>query len=169
MRIAQLTFNTYNNYGNILQKYALQKTLKKFTEFTEVLWFNANISGIQKAFCDFWVETAENMPSENLKYCMFEGVRISKLKEFQERYIKTRFNLPYIEETANDYDFFVIGSDQIWNPLCLKYEAPSFIRFLDFVPNEKKLLTRQVLPLKNFLKITSKLGERAFQTFHIFP
>ena len=37
LRIAQLTLNGYFNYGNILQKFALHHTLKKFTDFTEVL------------------------------------------------------------------------------------------------------------------------------------
>ena len=31
MRVAQVTFDGYRNYGNILQKYALQRTLKKFS------------------------------------------------------------------------------------------------------------------------------------------
>ena len=107
MRIAQLTFNTYGNYGNVLQKYALQKTLEKFAELTEVLWFNGN-SGTS----NFWVETAENVSASNLRKCLLKGMKMTKFKEFDERYIKTRFNLPYIEEIADDYDFFVVGSDQ---------------------------------------------------------
>lgn len=38
MRIAQLTLNTYDNYGNMLQKFALHYTLRKFADFVEVLW-----------------------------------------------------------------------------------------------------------------------------------
>ncbi len=38
MRIAKLTLDGYFNYGNILQKFALHHTLKKFADFTEVLW-----------------------------------------------------------------------------------------------------------------------------------
>ena len=32
MRIGQLTLNVYDNYGNVLQKYALHRTLKKFAD-----------------------------------------------------------------------------------------------------------------------------------------
>lgn len=38
MRIAQLNLNWYSNYGNFLQKYALHKTLKHFSDEVEVLW-----------------------------------------------------------------------------------------------------------------------------------
>jgi len=37
MKIAQLTLTGYYNYGNMLQKFALHHTLKKFTDSTEVL------------------------------------------------------------------------------------------------------------------------------------
>jgi len=42
MRIAQLTRLGYNNYGQVLQKFALNHTLKKFSDFVEVLWFSSN-------------------------------------------------------------------------------------------------------------------------------
>lgn len=122
MKVAQITLNGYFNYGNILQKYALHKTLGKFVEDTEVLWFNIN----------------NFTPEVDVRRCScYESARMTKFKEFHERYIKTRFNLPYIEETADEYDFFVVGSDQVWNPN--DYTIPYPMRFLEFVPREKKL------------------------------
>ena len=38
MRIAQLSLEGYFNYGNILQKFALHHTLKKFADFVEFLY-----------------------------------------------------------------------------------------------------------------------------------
>ena len=143
MRVAQLTFNTYNNYGNILQKYALQQTLKKFVDFTEVLWFNGN-----NGSSDFWAETAEIPPSNTLQYYLRESVKMTKFKEFHERYIKTRFDLPYIEEIADDYDFFVVGSDQVWNPNLEQVNMPLPIKFLNFVPPEKKIAYAASIGLK---------------------
>ena len=142
MRVAQLTFNTYENYGNILQKYALHAMLKKFVDFTEVLWFNGN-----KGSSDFWAETAE-VPASNLKSNLREAVKMTKFKEFHERYIKTRFNIPYIEEIADDYDFFVVGSDQVWNPLCEPVNMPLPIKFLNFVPPAKKIAYAASIGLK---------------------
>ncbi len=134
MKVAQLTFNTYNNYGNVLQKYALQKILEKFVDYTEVLWFNGN-SGTSH----FWAETGDVPPYPPLENYLREAVRMTKFKEFDERYIKTRFNLPYLEEVGDEYDFFVVGSDQVWNPFCEPVNMPLPVKFLEFVPDEKKI------------------------------
>ena len=155
MRVAQLTFNTYNNYGNVLQKYALQQTLKKFVDFTEVLWFNGN-----GGTSNFWAETSEIPPNKSLPYYLREAVKMSRFKDFDERYIKTRFNIPYIEEIADEYDFFVVGSDQVWNPKCEPVNMPFSIKFLNFVPREKKIAYAASIGLKEipaeFVKICAE-------------
>lgn len=141
MRIAQVTYNEYRNYGNVLQKYALQQTLKKFADFTEVLWFDNK---------NFWVE--EDAPHAMTQWdpayrpnqiyprnwTLYEAVRTAKFKEFDERYIKTRFNLPYIEEIGDEYDFFVIGSDQVWHPLNGSAMPPS-LKFFPYFPRKKRI------------------------------
>lgn len=134
MKIAQVTLCGYGNYGQSLQRYALHKTLKKFSSKTEVLW----LTGVE-----FWTETAQ-FPSWAIpkssdlmtqqKYYLRTAVRVNKFKEFDNRYIKTRFDIPYIEDVADDYDLFVVGSDQVWNPTWLD---PIFL--LPFVPSEKKI------------------------------
>ena len=134
MKVAQLTFNTYNNYGNVLQKYALQKVLEKFVDETEVLWFNGNAGASH-----FWAETGDIPPNKPIEYYLYEAVRMTKFKEFDERYIKSRFNLPYLEEVGDEYDFFVVGSDQVWNPFCESINMPLPVKFLAFVPDEKKI------------------------------
>ena len=137
MKVASLAIDDYSNYGNNLQKYALQRTLKKFVDFTELLWHNAT---------NFFPETAQNSymskpfpkncdPVSQQQYFLREAVRINKIKEFENRYIKVRFDLPYIEEIADEYDYFVVGSDQVWNPLGKEFST--FL--LEFVPREKKI------------------------------
>ena len=131
MRIAQLTLDGYFNYGNILQKFALHHTLKKFTDFAEVLWTSPN---------NFFPETVDRPIAEidrtrldyELMYFIREAVRQAKFKDFDDRYITTRFDLPYLEDVADEYDFFVVGSDQVWHPGWR-------LIFLDFVPPEKKI------------------------------
>lgn len=151
MRVAQVTFNAYNNYGNVLQKYALQQTLKKFVDFTEVLWFNGNISN-----SNFWAETAEIPYNKSLEYYLRSAVQLTKFKEFDERYIDTRFNIPYIEEIADEYDYFVVGSDQVWNPDVEPINMPFEIKFLSFVPPEKKIAYATSIAIK---EIPTKLHE----------
>ena len=134
LRIAQLTIDGYYNYGNILQKFALQHTLKKFANFTEVLFCRESNKFHSEGIWAF--RLPDYVPAENIpkRYINQEIVRTTKIKEFENRYIKTRFDIPYLDEIDNDYDFFVVGSDQVWNPIWIK---PKY--FLNFAPNEKKI------------------------------
>lgn len=128
MRIAQITLNVYDNFGNMLQKFALHYALKKFADFVEVLWHHST-----KPFAPQEYES-DRLRTGNLKDAVFKSVRQNKIKEFNDANIRTRFNLPYLEEIADEYDFFVVGSDQVWNP---KFKFPG--RFLEFVPREKRI------------------------------
>ncbi|MBR2733095.1 MAG: polysaccharide pyruvyl transferase family protein [Selenomonadaceae bacterium] len=135
MRIAQITLNHYFNYGNVLQKFALNHTLKKFADSAEVLWLDGNklfseIGGRPKAQC---VRFTERRDWEDI-FRLREAVRQSKFKDFENLHIPTRFDFPYMEDIADEYDFFVVGSDQVWNP---KWNR-SYI-FLEFISHEKKI------------------------------
>ena len=132
MRIAQLALDDYANYGNFLQKYAMQRTLKKFSDDVTFFWQSLNT---------FWVESNDlpapsplirEVPDAEYKRWVFrEAVRVTKIKEFAERHIETRFNLPYLDEVADEYNFFVVGSDQVWGLY------PRL--FYPFLPREKKI------------------------------
>ena len=135
MRIAQFTMTGYFNYGNMLQKFALQHTLKKFADFVEIIWdtnrtFFSETGSKPVAQC---VINKRRRDWEK-KFSRFEAVRQSKFKDFENLHIPTRFNIPYLEDIADEYDFFVIGSDQVWNP---NWNKPYC--FFDFVPHEKKI------------------------------
>ena len=86
------------------------------------------------------------------------------MKEFENRYIKVRFDIPYIEEIADEYDFFVVGSDQVWQPIWIQ---PKY--FLDFVPREKKSPMLQVFQFQLFPKKSKNFSSKAFQVLIIFP
>lgn len=128
MRIAMMTLNVYDNYGNMLQKYALYRTLKKFADSVEVLW-----SPCTKNFFPYELELNRHSTG-NLRDAAFRSVREYKFKEFHDANIQTRFHLPYLKDLADDYDFFVVGSDQVWNP---QFAFPG--RFLDFAPPKKRI------------------------------
>lgn len=137
MRIAQFTLLGYFNYGQTLQKFALQHTLKKFADSVEVLWRSSGGGGtffeIGGNHTVQYVKHEERRDWQK-KLVVREAIRQSKFKDFENLHIQTRFNLPYFEEIADEYDFFVLGSDQVWNP---GYGYP--YDFLSFVPREKKI------------------------------
>lgn len=135
MRIAQITLTGYFNYGNMLQKFALHHTLKKFADVVEVLWQD-KIKFLpedgEKPFIQCVLK--KERPDHWLMFLLRESVRQAKFKDFENLYIRTRFDLPYLEDIVDEYDFFVVGSDQVWNPIW----CPEYF-FLNFVPREKKL------------------------------
>lgn len=135
MKVAQITFDGYSNYGNILQKYALQHTLKKFTDQTEVLYYrNSNEFHMNGYWSKNSQSPATSVAGNPKRFDNYKIVRCSKIKEFEERYIDTRFDFNYLEDLTDEYDYFVVGSDQIWNP---SWTADRY--FLTFAPREKRI------------------------------
>ncbi len=160
MRIAQVTLNGHFNYGNILQKFALHHTLKKFTDSTEVLWFSPR-SFFPEAGGKpggGWVKREERYDWEK-KFYLREAVRQSKFKDFENLHITTRFDFPYMEDIADEYDFFVIGSDQVWNQ---KYGKI----FLNFVPREKKIAYAASIGANTILDELKELYQRGISSFN---
>lgn len=114
-----------NNYGNRLQNYALQETIKKM--------------GVQ----------VETIPIE-IKYDIKGKVKLrikALLSNFVKKYSDVCWdifdqNISWSKYTAKDdkvrnqYDYFVAGSDQIWNPI---FECNSDREFLVFTTDEKKI------------------------------
>lgn len=138
MQVAMMTLNVYDNYGNMLQKYALYHTLKKFADSVDVLWHPCT-----KPFFPYELEINRHS-NGNLIDAAFKSVREYKFKVFNDTNISTRFDLPYLEDIANEYDFFVVGSDQVWNP---QFEFPG--RFLDFAPPEKRIAYAASIAIPN--------------------
>ncbi len=122
-KVAIITLNDNNNYGNRLQNYALVNFLKKMEIDPETIWLYSSYGFILKKY---------------LK--IFLGIFIKKYKVDKRRKKITNFTKKNIKNLyivkskfnslANKYDFFIVGSDQVWNPdVCKKnnlYMLPDF-------------------------------------------
>lgn len=130
-KIAILTINDDNNYGNKLQNYAVQEILRKQNFKPETINNQIGIVGInvlKKKIKNILKKFLKNKSSK----------RYNKFMEFN-KYIKySRFYIDknHISNNLNNvYDFFVTGSDQVWNPT---FGRMSDIDFLTFAPKEKR-------------------------------
>lgn len=153
-KIGILTINDYSNYGNRLQNYAVQEVLKELdTDPTTVV----NLTKTAKTF----EQKTETSASEQkfsadqayktFKRKLYNGTHKKKIAELKEEKVKRfkAFTDTYISETdysikdgevpadLNDqFDLFVTGSDQVWNPT---FKHFSEIDFLTFASNDKRI------------------------------
>ncbi|MCC7573629.1 MAG: polysaccharide pyruvyl transferase family protein [Candidatus Methanofastidiosum sp.] len=161
-KIAIITLNGYTNYGNRLQNYATQEVFSSLGFFVETILVdhtpkNSKINktkGIKKI-----IAMASKVRRSGLNLKAFKKILLLtstylnkvKNKSNQEKRIKTfkDFSLYYIKETNyilsesnipenldDKYDYFIAGSDQIWNPF---YTNGSPIYFLTFASQNKRV------------------------------
>jgi hypothetical protein len=153
-RVATITFyhETYN-YGAILQAYALQTVLQNLGFNTEILNYqrsyiditNARTTKLNKLVKKFTsinsLGDIDNLIRYPFRKVWLEEIsknidlRKSKIEDFKSDYTKKTniLNSLTILNLSYNYDAFICGSDQIWNPT--RFD-PNF--FLSFVPENRK-------------------------------
>ena len=149
-KIGIVTIIDYTNYGNRLQNYAVQEVLKSLGCKVETLVYetikeNKNESRI----ASFIEKLRRNTPKkiiisieERIKKRMLmkllESKRL-KFKQFTKKHIlETRFLISdeLENEVVNQFNYFVVGSDQVWNPF---FRKGSPIDFLTFAQKNKRI------------------------------
>lgn len=134
MKIGILT-QIGNNYGNRLQNYALQEYLKSLHPDIQVYTLRRNYS---RNVVLAKVKHALNriLKSEN----PYKRELKIKFKKFNDAYIsfadETVYKSRSNKEINDKYDFFIAGSDQIWNP---GYTMTSKADFAVFAEKRKRL------------------------------
>lgn len=142
MKIALITIHNVTNYGAVLQAYATKVALSKYGEVSTIDYQNRYL--------------AKNMDKIRFEVSI-HGVKMlihdvlnlpwrSKLLSRFRTFIKGNMNLTdtmgsqdLLEGKAGNFDVYVCGSDQIWNPVVVSPDDkidPIF--FLSFAANEAK-------------------------------
>ena len=152
-KIGLITFNDYLNYGNRLQNYALQEVVKYlgFEVETIKIILEANVNNdIRSRLTRIRNLSFEEFSSKLLnkiwriahKKRINYNIALRKelFKKFtdnfiiESNYIITNNNIP--DELNDAYDFFITGSDQVWNP---NYNYGSSVYFLTFASKHKRI------------------------------
>ena len=151
-KIAIITLNGYFNYGNRLQNFALQEVLKSMKFEVETIVYINNSQKPRKPFIKRIINILKKGPIKII-YIVCHRF-IDKVNHNPNRYIhRTRcfkvFTLENIKETdytisdkklpdnlSGKYDYFVVGSDQVWNP---SYNEGSSFFFLSFAEKHKRI------------------------------
>lgn len=144
-KIGIITLFGYHNYGNRLQNYAVQHILEKLGFEVESIKNKTaapvkKLSKLQRIY-----KNKNNLVKKiteklsNVKYKKLNERRIIRFEEFTKKNIKeTPFcisnnNIP--KTLDEEYDFFITGSDQVWNP----FQRGTEIEFLMFASQKKRI------------------------------
>jgi len=129
-KIAIVTItNSGLNFGNKLQNYALQHVLESFQASVHTIFSAKNVRG------NLLLSRIRKLAKAALK----SSGRSRRFASFDRAYIKkarrTRFEHINDGSFAREYDAFVAGSDQVWNPA---FFFNSEFEFLTFAEPEKR-------------------------------
>lgn len=150
MRVGILTYHNANNYGAVLQAYALQRAIKKMNYDCKIIDYSREkykdvFIWQKKKFLNMVKGIKDKQPYTN---CEFINLMLSEFSfqhnngrlfaDFRNQYME--LSQPVVKKNIGllneQYDFFIAGSDQIWNPGRINIELTYM---LDFVtdPNKK--------------------------------
>ena len=140
MRVGKLTMDGYFNYGNVLQNYVLQQVLLNYADNVTTIW-NMPDNFLPRSYWHWsWKEPIKWLINwkgfrDNFKTGRFgiEMARQARMRDFADRYINYRYNVDLASLDA-EYDYFVVGSDQVWNP---NWDFKNY--FLPFASPEKRI------------------------------
>lgn len=121
MRVGTLTFHNTINYGAQLQAFALQHVIRKAGYEAEVIDYrNRAVSSRETPAIPSIIQFAKHPRSSLKKVSTYHDIQKRK-KEF-ERFADSSMDigpcLVTAEDIASRYDTIIVGSDQVWNPLC---------------------------------------------------
>lgn len=146
-RIAILTLNGYFNYGNRLQNYAMQELLSSLGFSVETIIndrsnkvkpveriHNLSKNSIGELYIRLYKKYQRNIYIKRIiqRTNIFESFTLKCIRETDYKISKN--NIP--NDLSGRYDYFVVGSDQVWNPNNLH---GSSIYFLTFAERHKRI------------------------------
>ena len=169
MKVGIVTLTGGENYGNVLQNYAVQEvikeigheaeTIKNDTKFGAFYPSYQRVNKLSPAYIKLYLFSQLNYRyniknsgkgiiktllkcRKNSQY--LAKARILRKEAFDGFYSKhlswsnqvLHINKPWTREQEEKYDYYISGSDQVWNPV---YPTTSSINFLQFAPEHKRI------------------------------
>lgn len=130
-KIGIVTISDNNNFGNRLQNYAVQESLKKINIETISIKYERNYEA------KFFFRLKNFL--RHCKWFVVRHSRYSKLKKFKNfnkniGLSKKMYNCKNINDLASRYDTYIVGSDQVWNP---NFGRLTDIELLEFTDKPK--------------------------------
>ena len=173
MKIAILTFHRANNFGAMLQAYSLVMKCRELGADAEVLdWRNPFF---EKIYHKAWRMHRNPIPAiKHLVWYLKDEVRARGMfARFRDEIPKGKaiFDRKNLEDELSNYDVFIVGSDQVWNPGVMSLNPSRFDKtfFLDFVKDfdsKKYAYAASFGDNSNFDDFLEQQFKKEWTTFH---
>lgn len=143
MKTGILTFHRAYNYGSALQAYALNRVLNDEAGTAETIDFR-NVCQDELYTIFNHGKSPKDLVRNFLSLIKYRQLKQKKksFDDFINNEIKlsglTTYDRRELEELNDQYDYFVCGSDQIWNVFCSDF---SEVYLLDFVNDKSKCIS----------------------------
>lgn len=140
MKIGILTQPLHNNYGGLLQNYALQQVLKGMGHEVETLDWDVGSPTYRNflSWCKWYMYFLLGKRTDKPMYKLTDG-EMAVISRYNQGFIREYLSVcPKKAHTSSDYaviaseygyNAYVVGSDQVWRP---NYNPLQTAMFLDF-------------------------------------
>ena len=200
MKVGIVTFHKAYSFGAACQCYALQQYLKNQGYQAEIIDYSINgyLENRKKQGVGFWVKKAEKIirnpferisiirnerkkRNEQLKFETELKIRNKKFQEFWHTEYSTN-GVEYktysqIRKECLQYDAYICGSDQIWNPQFCDMDDTYYLQFapentriayapsigVDSLTREQEHIIKQRIDAIPYLSIREKMGKNLLQ------
>ena len=137
-KVGIVTLYGNSNFGNKLQQYAVQTIIEKYGfDVKNIITKNSKSFEINNRFFIKIINSIKSIKHYLLYKSRYRNVNFYK---FEKEYLKNDIKIYYSNEDNLDldkkYDYFLIGSDQVWNPY---FGLPKEFRFLNTIAKSKKI------------------------------
>ena len=140
MKAGIVTFHGANNYGAVLQAYALTQWLGQNGVDAEIINYQSGVFDKYRLFRTWKYKKEPYMLGVDFVKYSEKKKRNQNFDAFRRRFLpiseKVYRKESDFEGIADQYDYFICGSDQIWNPVLTKGIDPVY--FLNFVRDPGK-------------------------------
>lgn len=144
MKIGILTFHRAHNYGAVLQCYALQETLRSMGHDVWVIDYKQKfIDSLYRARLNvkYVIKMLLKFQFKSLKNYLLEYYSVKRRSRFFQSFRKDFLHCTQecsASRIPNDFDCFIVGSDQVWGMHCTNGIDPVF--WGQFERNHAKLI-----------------------------
>lgn len=168
MKVGVITFHSANNYGAVLQTWALQKVLRNLNTTSGVINYHPDI--IDGLYDPMKLKRGLSRRLLSCKVYLKNKRSLIRYKKFKT-FLRSNINLigdyrTYKElmEAKLNLDAYIVGSDQVWNPTHIGGYDPAY--YLEFAePSSKKISYAASLGTDYIAAKYKKDMEKALQSF----